>query len=560
MHETSTETPSSIRRLKALIPACRHHSGWFTCLPDNDPDVYSTHHFLRLCEHLDVSPDDPASTIETLNEALESDFRDDYYRSLSAPEQVFVRDYYNAVSSIEILGGTVSDTSAVADAVLAFESSDGSFGFSMPREGVMPEDSGTVLATEYAAVVLSLLGHTDRVSRGTVEWAATEWSEHSSRDDVDVSRLKSLVRIKRCLPQCAEPSSEAVDAIADKVASRVRDRDVSRRLVDQLEYLLRTGLVTAGELPTDLPTQVLDHQLADSGYNMAGMEFAEPHGTAVHVGVLGHLVDGASPETLSEIVDKHDLSSGGFAQTYDTATSLDGAYYDAEISRMLGLPHAAAAPPNDVLEDLLSTDPRNLGPLRKVVRVCGLDEDQRVRETVDGIVDSTLDAGALSLASLHDLVRLGEAIGYEFTTPAVTAAKEFVRGFRNPDGGYGSGESTQIETFYATGVLSTLCSGFDCEDTVEWVRRRRVDGSGYGALVEDELKGAFLQNTFLCTSILSRLGETIPGGEAIEGFVLDHGSDNGGFCSTVRDRREFGSRTMQFSYWAVKTLETVGRV
>jgi hypothetical protein len=543
--------------LKTLIPTCRHHSGWFTCLPDNDPDVYSTHHFLRLCEHLDISPHDPTSTIETLQKSLLSDFQDDYYRSLSSPKQVFVRDYYNAVSSIELLDGTVPDAAAVVDAVLTFETSDGSFGFSMPREAVMDQESGTVLATEYAVVVLSLLGHTDRVGQETVEWIASEWREHSGRDEVDVSRLKSLVRIKRTLPQCTGPSSAVVGAIADRVAARVRDDDVSRRLVDQLEYLLETGLLTAGELPTDLPSKVLDHQLVDGGYNIADMGFAEPHGTAVHVGVLRDLVDGESSHGPTEIVDKHDLRSGGFAQAYETATSLDESYYDAEISRVLGLSHAAATPPNEVLDDLLSANPRTLGPLRKVVRVCGLDEDQRVTEAVDEVVDSALDAGDLSLARLHDLVKLGEAVGYEFDAPAVSTAKEFVRGVRNPDGGYGIDESTQIETFYATGVLAALFSRFDREQTTEWVGRRRVDGSGYGAVVDDDLRGPFLQNTFLCTSILSRLGQQIPDEDAIVGFVLSHGTDNGGFCSTVEDRREYGDRTMQFSYWAIKTLENV---
>jgi hypothetical protein len=546
-----------VKQLTTLLPLSRSESGWFTRLPNNYPDIYSTNQFLKIADRLGVSITNGQQTVVTVREELASDFQHGYYDTLSNEEEVCVRDYYNSIFSVVLLDQPVKNTCSVAEAILRFETNDGSYRFTRLRDDPEPAESGQTVSTEYAVYSLAQLGHRDSISEATRQWVTEEWERETSGEQPDLSALQSLLRIKRILDPASELSAGVRESIRENINLKSKTNDVSPILVDQIEYFLREGIVEADELHQKLPEQIRSNQLPERGYNIAGKQFPEPHGTAVHLGALqelGTVIDETWPQNF---VSRYELQSGGFAETYATETALDASLYDARLSRSLGVTHDADVPPKNTMQRLLVKNPENLKPLFKVVRICGTTAGARVKNTVNAVVDSLLSDQDLTLEQIYYLTELAQEIGYSFDADTKEAILDVIRAVRNPDGGYGVGDSTQQETFRAVRVMSNVERVESAQATVDWVEQTRVDSIGYGVEVQGDMMGPYLHNTFLCTSIIADLGYEVTEPGAIREFVLNHGSENGGFCSRVEDQRQFGTRTVEYSYWAIKTLENV---
>jgi len=129
----------------------------------------------------------------------------------------------------------------------------------------------------------------------------------------------------------------------------------------------------------------------------------------------------------------------------------------------------------------------------------------------------------------------------------------YILSLKNPDGGFGTVESSLNSTFYALKTLSELNHPVGkAEDTLRFVRLHENPEGGFS--LKPGVKPSFMEPTFMGLICLQILGEEPLYSEETISFILGCQNTNGGFRRSL----EHGISSFEYTFQAVSSLRMLG--
>ncbi|MCX8183616.1 MAG: hypothetical protein N3F08_04280 [Crenarchaeota archaeon] len=129
----------------------------------------------------------------------------------------------------------------------------------------------------------------------------------------------------------------------------------------------------------------------------------------------------------------------------------------------------------------------------------------------------------------------------------------FVLSLKNPNGGFGTPESSLSSTFYALKTLSTLNHPIEeMADTLRFVRLHENPEGGFS--LKPSVKPSFMEPTFMGLTCLQLFDEEPLYPDETIGFILGCQNSNGGFRRSL----EHGISSFEYTFQAVSSLRMLG--
>jgi len=248
---------------------------------------------------------------------------------------------------------------------------------------------------------------------------------------------------------------------------------------------------------------------------------------------------------------------GGYASVQYTDSTLYDTYLALETLNMLGVEFPRIDDTIAWVKNYNATNIRDYYLINKIFNLL----NQPLIDVSNQIVNLMDSAGRFG-ASKVDIEAVSELettfMCVELTSMLATRIPsrkivEFILSLKNPDGGFGSGESSLSSTFYALKTLLFL--GYPIENLSETLHFvRACENSEGGFSFKPGVKPSFMEATFMgltCLRLLSRKPnyprETI-------GFITGCQNANGGFRRSL----EHGISSFEYTFQAVSSLEMLG--
>ncbi|MEM2050736.1 MAG: prenyltransferase/squalene oxidase repeat-containing protein [Thermoproteota archaeon] len=129
----------------------------------------------------------------------------------------------------------------------------------------------------------------------------------------------------------------------------------------------------------------------------------------------------------------------------------------------------------------------------------------------------------------------------------------FVLSLKNPDGGFGTPDSSLSSTFYALKTLSMLNHPVEgMLDTLRFVRLHENPDGGFS--LKPDVKPSFMEPTFMGITCLRLFNEEPLYPDKTTDFILACQNSNGGFRRSL----EHGISSFEYTFQAVSSLRMLG--
>ncbi|WP_090618580.1 prenyltransferase/squalene oxidase repeat-containing protein [Natrinema salaciae] len=550
------------QRTAFIVNQSSEPNGGYTELPVQNPDLYSTYHFLAIQEHegIDTDAAHATATEEWARELVAERFAESGPHPTSSNESVVsLSDYYYAAGILAQLSDDSAHERQVRENVSEFRLADGSYCAERLRDGACVTNSSRVLATYRAVTTLDTVdGLADDERKRTTEWVRSQWERHEIRNE---SSLGTEYRLLATL--------EALDAditeqrLYDERRSNVTEyfSGQSRPLYDNIAelenhyYLRQYYHLEDAAFNRRAIAYLNESRRADGGYNVLGYNYSDSKGTEIATRVRNAIADELEvPQRqqadIRTLLAKYRLSGGGYAPVYRQRVSAKTTHYALEIGQRFGYDERASRDRAQI-DSLDESDFTRATDVESLYRHATLLEDSR--SELSGAVNSTLitvfDEENRSLRDCYYAIRLSNLYEYSLNEDTIMS---YVRSRQNDDGGFGSPSNTE-ETYYAVMIASELDATASLDPTVvDWLRNGRNESGGYHARVGgDAASVPDLYSTHASVRALSALGEKPVDPTTQRQWVDSLESPNGGFYQT---KHETTTPTMQSTYWGIDLL------
>lgn len=543
------------------LNASRDGSGWHSSLPSQTSSVYATHHFVAARLVLNERLSNPERTVSMLRASVSSNFQNDDVGSLSSADTVHLRDYYNAIVTLDRLNESVANETRVYETVQRFKTTQGSYCVSHERGGTCNNANGSLLGTYYAVEILSRLNNSDGVSLQTREWIRNEWENDALTSSNDLLRTARLAATAQAIGddvQTHDSYRAWRETVIEKLEQTTFGADAPQGLqMEAIQLILQSTDIKAADVDRDLATIVENAQLDDGGFNIGDRNYSEPHGTAVYFRLGPRVGADLDRKRASSFISSYEVASGGFARVYASSVSFEKTYYAARTLQNFGLEQERLSAPDETVARVFeSENPRSIITIYKLVSLGGLPE--RVgNETVNEKIEGYYRLDSYSLPALYYTLRLGRLTGYELDEQTRSDVESYVHRQQNADGGYGN-ESNLVSTYYATAVLSYVGGEVvDREDTVEWIHGRQGDG-GFGIRESNgTVTNENLYSTYYAVGSLTHLKADIRQPATLREWVLRHRSVNGGFYLQVSQKSAGSGPSIRSTFYGTEILTII---
>ena len=507
------------RREIDLILSSENKSGWFHSLPDPTPNLYTTHYFLKIREKLDLEVYNSRFISDLIFECLTSQFTTEKINFSSTSKRIYLRDYYDTVSILQMIGDDVSDHAITSG--LNRLNRDGQYVLWADRDGNSTGESN-ILALYFASFLHSCsntLDSSNIIESLHYEWADSESSEYNKKALV-VASLSLLESDISKLNQIGDWKKDYINYINTVSSGGLFGPDLS--VLAKLCEDASLGFVKKINLNLQ--------SLEDGGYSVDGRNYSDSYVTSSYVTIVRETSGELCVKEISNFLKKYQLPTGGYQTIISKEPTIKETYYARRALSLFSKTVNLGEIPNNILQNINSS--KSIPSVELLYMLYNI-----VRDSM-GEPENEVLRQLLRQQSFHEFKTIESIYKYFFlceNTDGIVSKNEVRKlvsqMYEDPLTGLPSWE----EWYFALKLEEEFNVDVDLDRSklTTTLENNWCDYGGFSPLHSNQISQPIIHSTYYCTQILEILDKQVPDTGSMLSFINKHRSLSGCFCPNI---------------------------